>query len=919
MFTSPSEWYSLSPGGRDNNEQAAYTWIEEKAPCCKHCVWNLGYPVIDPIVIATDRVNTNASEHLDCRTFETEFLALDVDASNSLDLDEIEPYLNYGINKWLSENKRLNKEALFEQTDLNMNGVVSLNEWYVLRHFWAPVHVANAGPLPISQAENMEDGTLGGLFWDINLIEIFMTQTVNILLEQVVASKCWGCGCCPDSFDPCPESCSWQSGYVREFTAREQNTVLRSIDLDGSTRVSLEEHYFRNFADRNGDEVLDREEYELSLYGHREVPFDQVDLNADGNITFLERKFVRADVNHDELLEKAEWLKADLPEYFGPFDGHVVSGHPWVNSQTYTYYSALHECALEGVRAYQVAFSSHPWAPACVIQTHVSVAGPWIREGEIIETSRKLVGGALDRRANGEEEPKTSYMISMWKEVGARLKWNTQLNYVPTKAELQDPSILRPPDTAQRVFHVGLFASFPETKLSDDLVCTRSFAPSLDGFVVVVASKPEDVSLTTAVLIMLVSHSFVNFSCFLFVALIGVGHVYWFIEKDANSEQFNPSYGRGIMDAAWFCIVTMSTVGYGDKTPATGLGKGLTVFWMLFGIINFGIFTGEISAQVNLLSAEAAIKDFETLAGFEAGVWDVTQHLKLAEMYQFTPRYCSSLDDCFKLLSSKKVPALVLPQADVLSYFLNEGLATADCGNPFAIQGEPVLQGSAYSAKLCSYGKSVFAAQYIIDGVNEVLEELEKEGFTEDRIRALTAQVEDTSSADACSPPDGYRWELIITALVIIVLYWIIINYINHRKRVASGKLLRAMFSTSNKTPEQIALYFGLKWRQTARRFAEIRKAGGPVPRPTVTQAANEDDRLLNYLKRVRLIASGQTQDLQRCQKDVDAVSTVTNIANNFMFAACLVLLGLTAAVIYSLDQILGAKDRYLELREPAV
>lgn len=61
------------------------------------------------------------------------------------------------------------------------------------------------------------------------------------------------------------------------------------------------------------------------------------------------------------------------------------------------------------------------------------------------------------------------------------------------------------------------------------------------------------------------------------------------------------------------------------------------------------------------------------------------------------------------------------------------------------------------------------------------------------------------------------------------------------------------------------------------------------VPRPPPTQAVNQDDRLLNYLKRVRLIASGQTQDLQRCQRDVDSVSSVTNIANNFMFAACVV------------------------------
>ncbi len=34
----------------------------------------------------------------------------------------------------------------------------------------------------------------------------------------------------------------------------------------GSQRISLEEHYFRTFADINGDGFLEKWEYDLSLY-----------------------------------------------------------------------------------------------------------------------------------------------------------------------------------------------------------------------------------------------------------------------------------------------------------------------------------------------------------------------------------------------------------------------------------------------------------------------------------------------------------------------------------------------------------------------------------------------------------------------------------------------------------------------------
>jgi polar amino acid transport system substrate-binding protein len=54
----------------------------------------------------------------------------------------------------------------------------------------------------------------------------------------------------------------------------------------------------------------------------------------------------------------------------------------------------------------------------------------------------------------------------------------------------------------------------------------------------------------------------------------------------------------------WYAIVTMSTVGYGDKVPVTALGKMTTILWMFFGIISFGVFSGNVSSQIDLASAE---------------------------------------------------------------------------------------------------------------------------------------------------------------------------------------------------------------------------------------------------------------------------------------------------------------------------
>ena len=47
------------------------------------------------------------------------------------------------------------------------------------------------------------------------------------------------------------------------------------------------------------------------------------------------------------------------------------------------------------------------------------------------------------------------------------------------------------------------------------------------------------------------------------------------------------------IDAFYFCVVTLTTVGYGDITPQTPLGKLFTSFYILLGV---GIIAAFLSA-----------------------------------------------------------------------------------------------------------------------------------------------------------------------------------------------------------------------------------------------------------------------------------------------------------------------------------
>jgi len=62
--------------------------------------------------------------------------------------------------------------------------------------------------------------------------------------------------------------------------------------------------------------------------------------------------------------------------------------------------------------------------------------------------------------------------------------------------------------------------------------------------------------------------------------------------------------GWSLLDAAFFAVVTISTVGYGELVPQTAVGKIFAMFYILIGL---GVFVAAASAV-----AEALLRRRET-------------------------------------------------------------------------------------------------------------------------------------------------------------------------------------------------------------------------------------------------------------------------------------------------------------------
>ncbi len=90
---------------------------------------------------------------------------------------------------------------------------------------------------------------------------------------------------------------------------------------------------------------------------------------------------------------------------------------------------------------------------------------------------------------------------------------------------------------------------------------------------------------------------------FMAVTVIGLGTVFYH-----NVE------GWRWLDALYFCVVTLVTIGYGDFTPKTDAGKLFTIVYILIGL---GILSGFIAVM-----GEALIKERPFLLGKRSTVKD---------------------------------------------------------------------------------------------------------------------------------------------------------------------------------------------------------------------------------------------------------------------------------------------------------
>lgn len=165
---------------------------------------------------------------------------------------------------------------------------------------------------------------------------------------------------------------------------------------------------------------------------------------------------------------------------------------------------------------------------------------------------------------------------------------------------------------------------------------------------------------------------FAGATALLLLVLGIVGLLMWVFERKKNPEQFPKSPLRGIGNGIWFALVTMTTVGYGDRVPVTVAGRIVAGTWMLIAILTATSLLAGIASAITVSQLQpAAIRTADDLSGHKVAVVRRTTAAAFAREHGAVTVPVDDLAAAFQMVAAGRARALVFDRP-MVTYYLSQ-------------------------------------------------------------------------------------------------------------------------------------------------------------------------------------------------------------------------------------------------------
>jgi polar amino acid transport system substrate-binding protein len=168
----------------------------------------------------------------------------------------------------------------------------------------------------------------------------------------------------------------------------------------------------------------------------------------------------------------------------------------------------------------------------------------------------------------------------------------------------------------------------------------------------------------------------------IFGLMLVVSLLIWLAERSHKAGHFQGGI-HGIGAALWFAAVTMTTVGYGDKTPRTLLGRFIAICWMFVGVLLVSAFTATVASSMaasRLNNSFSRLSDFNNMT---CGVLKGSELEKLAARFGVNVVPFETIEEALQAMIRKEVDATVADKISLL--YLQRQFAKESPAKKFAI------------------------------------------------------------------------------------------------------------------------------------------------------------------------------------------------------------------------------------------
>lgn len=155
--------------------------------------------------------------------------------------------------------------------------------------------------------------------------------------------------------------------------------------------------------------------------------------------------------------------------------------------------------------------------------------------------------------------------------------------------------------------------------------------------------------------------------------LVGVififGFLVWLFERNSNEDQFKKGH-KGIFQGFWWSAVTMTTVGYGDKSPRTFGGRFVGLIWMFMAIIMISSLTAGIASSLTVQNMHDEINGVQDLEKFEVVTVQSSSAQELLDQYSINSTKVVNVAQGFDAIAESKDVLFVYDQP-ILNYYIS--------------------------------------------------------------------------------------------------------------------------------------------------------------------------------------------------------------------------------------------------------